>query len=1244
MPSCAEEFDIRTAAVNYPWTENSDHDAPSRKKEIEDVTSLRRETFDIEDVAWSNNEFKDYIATAARNGKIMLYNLKRPDIEIARLHEHLQQVHKVDFNPLEGGVLLSGSQDGTVRLWDLRNLQRSAMLCSSRETYQGRSNGVRHVKWSPTNTWTFAFSTDNGVVQRWDTRKNMGPVLKLFAHDGHCNSIDWHPDGKHLASAGKDGMVKVWNMNMDDRRPKAAFSLRAPHEVQNVRWRPSCYISESPDLGEKQCTHLATSYKHYPVVHVWDLRRPFVPFREVHHKTNTGTTDMLWRSRDLLWTVGPEGEFTQTDVPFAPRTVDRRPMSTFGCSPLDELRFYARKRPYHRPSRSKTKLLQETAQNDGETHSQNRDVLPFGRSPADDSYDEKFLGVSSRKRRSRTPSLKSTKSLAVTPPSLEDTAKTDTVDLKFTMNVYNDFDPSQTTKQGPLPGSYSTSIVTHLAQKWKSPPVELDVDLNYILNIRTLFDKNAKNSVYASRYRDAQTWRIFGAQAEKQLRLRAETNRRIRLSRKPELATSSTQVSQLDVKRSAHTAHSLHSQTNGNVEHETTFRPRAFRFVESTSNMSTPRVRPIKDQLEDIPNIQNPPSDSDSALRLPPSVVQLRRVENLSPAKGLSDSSEESLPNSAYTDWEEIAAERADREAYLRQSRPQPRVPLVLDQTIQQTDTTVPPLLSHHYSDDSFLMFATSTDSEPTLSNTGSFASDLSQISGLDIEDSNATLVSNQQNYKRRSRDSSTLSNEYDRKFAPEEHRNYVVNGMKLPQTRKLLVEDVNDYPNLVQTTVPVTQPTSKFSTTAHLSNGRSRSSSNTHKVDVSDAGDLAVNPAKYRSKVLKPNGQPPRLSRMAQSAPAMLSTETSPESVTDSFVLSDMLSTEYTSEIDEHDPVTATAMLRQLLTWYTDHSDSQMASQLFLLAAPLLAPPDSSPYDTSETPISPLAASYHEHLTSTLLGFDPASASDVLASHHNPLSAISISPAFAESFLSTYHAQLLTLNLLNPAAILRRLAYPAFPAVYDQGLKDVALGTLCLACNTPINNPTSKLRCETCRGRQSECPICCCLESPYDLPRGKKNSNSPDTSKQPQAAAGPQPRPRRDTTASPSPTVSLWSACPVCNHATHAACAHLWFADPEAQGACPSPGCTCDCQRGAHRDRRLAGLEAAEARVLALRREERGVGGGGGGGVGSGGEVGGGIGGMRRVKGALRVGSVSGMDGERGEEAKRVRVVVPDG
>lgn len=62
------------------------------------------------------------LATAATNGAVAVWNLNRPS-RSKQEHvfvEHNRTVNKVSFNPVESSWLISGSQDGTMRTFDLR--------------------------------------------------------------------------------------------------------------------------------------------------------------------------------------------------------------------------------------------------------------------------------------------------------------------------------------------------------------------------------------------------------------------------------------------------------------------------------------------------------------------------------------------------------------------------------------------------------------------------------------------------------------------------------------------------------------------------------------------------------------------------------------------------------------------------------------------------------------------------------------------------------------------------------------------------------------------------------------------------------------------------------------------------------------------------------------------------------------------------------------------------------------------
>lgn len=109
------------------------------------------------DVKWGVALQKDMVATAGTNGTICVYDLKDGILD-RQLREHGRQVHKVAFNPADGRLLLSASQDGTIKLWDLREKK-------SRLTFAGRSDAVRDVQFNAGNIVEFAAAFDNGTIQ-----------------------------------------------------------------------------------------------------------------------------------------------------------------------------------------------------------------------------------------------------------------------------------------------------------------------------------------------------------------------------------------------------------------------------------------------------------------------------------------------------------------------------------------------------------------------------------------------------------------------------------------------------------------------------------------------------------------------------------------------------------------------------------------------------------------------------------------------------------------------------------------------------------------------------------------------------------------------------------------------------------------------------------------------------------------------------------------------------------------------
>lgn len=378
----------------------------------------------------------------------------------------------------------------------------------------------------------------------------------------------------------------------------------------------------------------------------------------------------------------------------------------------------------------------------------------------------------------------------------------------------------------------------------------------------------------------------------------------------------------------------------------------------------------------------------------------------------------------------------------------------------------------------------------------------------------------------------------------------------------------------------------------------------------------------------------PPSLLHASISAPGAIETA---DMDNEALILSDYLSQHESVDSELSAPFTLIDMLRWLLDFHTNTlSDAQTVSIMLLLVIDFL--PHTHPL--TDTSTSALLSQYADHLQS--LSMSPAQIRAILNSQLAPLTRTGINPLQAESILQAYHTQLLSLGLFNAAASLRRVAYPTYPAVYEQALQETQIGLRCTQCKNPINNPGDKALCENCKGRQAPCPICWGALPPSDItplavPKKRSKSRSrarghqqsasvssitiPRSSAKNKATNGvlhshtpsdaslnisrtattttintatpatgqrptltPESAPRGHVAASTSPSLPplppvLYSACATCGHAAHTACLRAWHVDTNfSLGACPVNGCVCDCVRGPLRDEKLEELKRRKA------------------------------------------------------------------
>ncbi|EPS70167.1 nucleosome/chromatin assembly factor group, partial [Genlisea aurea] len=189
----------------------------------------------VEDVQFNPSSSQEF-CSVGDDSCLILWDARTgtsPVVKVVKAHN--ADIHCVDWNPNDVNLILTGSADNTICMYDRRRLTSEGGVGSPVHIFEDHAAAVLCVQWSPAKASIFGSAAEDGILNIWncenvgafqmggEAQKSAGSGGLFFKHAGHRDKVvdfDWNAaDPWVIVSVSEDGektggggTLQIWRM------------------------------------------------------------------------------------------------------------------------------------------------------------------------------------------------------------------------------------------------------------------------------------------------------------------------------------------------------------------------------------------------------------------------------------------------------------------------------------------------------------------------------------------------------------------------------------------------------------------------------------------------------------------------------------------------------------------------------------------------------------------------------------------------------------------------------------------------------------------------------------------------------------------------------------------------------------------------------------------------------------------------------------------------------------------------